>query len=207
MSQDREMNDDIQLLKEMIDEVVKKQELEVKILENQIKKTSKSLGDEIETLRADQERLKKTVEELISRKEASTDSDYRAPVVKLKKVSAPVRVQPRKTAEAPAAVKLERVVVDDALNPAPTPTGASTPEEVPTPEEAPQQTSITSTAVSADSHRKCPSCGNQRKSLIHEAIDRTNMINVYPKMYGKKYRCGSCGGEWRIRNNKLEVLK
>ena len=50
----------------------------------------------------------------------------------------------------------------------------------------------------ADSVRKCPACGNQRKALIHEELDKNNIIMSYPRMYGKKYRCGECGGEWRI---------
>ena len=41
----------------------------------------------------------------------------------------------------------------------------------------------------------CPKCGN--KSKIREMLDKTNIILAYPKMYGKKYRCGQCGTEWR----------
>jgi hypothetical protein len=50
----------------------------------------------------------------------------------------------------------------------------------------------------ADSTRKCPICGNQRKAMIHEELDKTNIIMSYPRMYGKKFRCGECGSEWRI---------
>jgi len=217
MSQDKEINDDIQLLKEIIDEVVMKYELKVKNLENRVGNSGNSGSGELEALQEENARLKEKVEFLTKQLEASSkDDDYRTPVVKLKKVSVPVKIQPKKTAEASAAVKLEHVVVDDALNPAPIPKEVSITEEpmpeeqIPEeqiPEETPQQASITSTAVSSDSHRKCPSCGNQKKALIHEATDRTHLIVVYPKMYGKKYRCGSCGGEWRIRDNKVEVLK
>lgn len=52
--------------------------------------------------------------------------------------------------------------------------------------------------VEGISRRECPICGNNSKALIHEIIDRTHMISAYPRMYGKKYKCGNCGREWRI---------
>jgi hypothetical protein len=33
--------------------------------------------------------------------------------------------------------------------------------------------------------------------MIHESTDKTNIILDYPKMYGKKFKCGECGTEWR----------
>ena len=48
-----------------------------------------------------------------------------------------------------------------------------------------------------EGRRKCPKCGNEDKGLIHESIDKTNIILDYPRMYGKKYRCGNCGTMWR----------
>ncbi|MFW9902150.1 MAG: hypothetical protein ACFFDY_12870 [Candidatus Thorarchaeota archaeon] len=45
--------------------------------------------------------------------------------------------------------------------------------------------------------RKCPKCGEENKNMIHESTDKTNIINDYPRVYGKKYRCGRCGQEWR----------
>ncbi len=45
--------------------------------------------------------------------------------------------------------------------------------------------------------RKCPSCGEENKNMIHESTDKTNIINDYPRVFGKKYRCGRCGQEWR----------
>ena len=45
--------------------------------------------------------------------------------------------------------------------------------------------------------RKCPKCGNESINKIHESLDKTRIINDYPKMYGKKYKCGMCGQEWR----------
>jgi len=41
----------------------------------------------------------------------------------------------------------------------------------------------------------CPKCGNQ--SLIRELQDKNNIISNYPRMYGKKYKCGKCGTEWK----------
>ncbi len=48
-----------------------------------------------------------------------------------------------------------------------------------------------------EGRRKCPKCFNENKSMIHESTDKTNIILDYPKMYGKKYKCGECGQEWR----------
>jgi hypothetical protein len=48
-----------------------------------------------------------------------------------------------------------------------------------------------------EGRRKCPKCATEDKGLIHESIDKTNIILDYPRMYGKKYRCGLCGAVWR----------
>ncbi len=48
-----------------------------------------------------------------------------------------------------------------------------------------------------EGRRRCPNCGNENKSLIHESVDKGNIILDYPRMYGKKYKCGECGQEWR----------
>ena len=48
------------------------------------------------------------------------------------------------------------------------------------------------------SRRECPKCGNHNKPLIREILDKTNIISDYPRMFGKKYHCGECGGEWRV---------
>ncbi|MFX1354191.1 MAG: hypothetical protein ACFFGP_09545 [Promethearchaeota archaeon] len=53
------------------------------------------------------------------------------------------------------------------------------------------------TIEKVDGRRKCPKCGNEDKMLIHESVDKGNIILDYPRMYGKKYRCGQCGIEWR----------
>ena len=53
------------------------------------------------------------------------------------------------------------------------------------------------TIEKVEGRRKCPSCGEENKSMIHESTDRTNIISDYPRMYGLKYRCGKCGTEWR----------
>ena len=51
--------------------------------------------------------------------------------------------------------------------------------------------------VTPDGKRKCPICNNQNHRLIREVEDKSRVINVYPKMYGKKFKCGQCGAEWR----------
>ncbi|MEJ2294272.1 MAG: hypothetical protein P8Y23_05835, partial [Candidatus Lokiarchaeota archaeon] len=53
------------------------------------------------------------------------------------------------------------------------------------------------TIEKVEGRRKCPNCGNENKALIHESVDKGNIILDYPRMYGKKYRCGECGLEWR----------
>jgi len=53
------------------------------------------------------------------------------------------------------------------------------------------------TIEKGEGRRKCPKCDNENKMLIHESVDKSNIIMDYPRMYGKKYRCGECGIEWR----------
>ncbi|MFX0028404.1 MAG: hypothetical protein ACFE8B_04300 [Candidatus Hermodarchaeota archaeon] len=48
------------------------------------------------------------------------------------------------------------------------------------------------------SRRQCPHCDNDRQMYIQEEIDKTNIILDYPRIYGKKYKCGRCGGYWKI---------
>ena len=48
-----------------------------------------------------------------------------------------------------------------------------------------------------EGRRKCPSCGEENKNMIHESTDKNRIINDYPRVYGKKYRCGRCGQEWK----------
>mgnify|MGYP006288267541 CR=1 FL=1 len=47
--------------------------------------------------------------------------------------------------------------------------------------------------------RTCPNCDEARKEMIHESIDKTHVIMKSPRVYGKKYKCGRCGTEWRIK--------
>jgi len=53
------------------------------------------------------------------------------------------------------------------------------------------------TIKKSDGRRKCPKCNEENKSMIHELEDKTNIINAYPRIYGKKYRCGQCSTIWR----------
>ncbi len=52
--------------------------------------------------------------------------------------------------------------------------------------------------IDGDSRRMCPSCDNTDHKFIYEETDKTNMIMDYPRIYGKKYKCGKCGQEWRV---------
>ena len=45
--------------------------------------------------------------------------------------------------------------------------------------------------------RKCPKCSEERKNMIHEYTDRDVIIMDYPRVFGKRYQCGSCGIWWR----------
>ena len=45
--------------------------------------------------------------------------------------------------------------------------------------------------------RKCVKCGEERKYMIHEYTDKNVIIMDYPRVFGKKYQCGSCGIWWR----------
>jgi hypothetical protein len=49
----------------------------------------------------------------------------------------------------------------------------------------------------SESRRVCPNCGNQNLRLIREVTDKTRLISPYPRLYGKKFKCGECGAEWR----------
>jgi hypothetical protein len=48
-----------------------------------------------------------------------------------------------------------------------------------------------------EGRRKCPECGTDDPHMIHESVDKSNIILDYPRVYGKKYKCGQCGIEWR----------
>jgi hypothetical protein len=45
--------------------------------------------------------------------------------------------------------------------------------------------------------RKCPECGTDDPHMIHESVDKSNIVLDYPRVYGKKFLCGSCGCVWR----------
>ncbi len=48
-----------------------------------------------------------------------------------------------------------------------------------------------------EGRRKCPECGMDKPLMIHESVDKSNIILDYPRIYGKKYLCGQCGIQWR----------
>lgn len=48
-----------------------------------------------------------------------------------------------------------------------------------------------------EGRRSCPKCNNDQKNMLHESVDKGNIIVDYPRMYGKKFKCGKCGCEWR----------
>lgn len=54
------------------------------------------------------------------------------------------------------------------------------------------------TIMNGDSRRMCPSCDNTQHKFIYEEKDKTHIIMDYPRIYGKKFKCGKCGQEWRV---------
>lgn len=54
------------------------------------------------------------------------------------------------------------------------------------------------TIMEGDSRRMCPSCDNSQTKFIYEEKDKTHILMDYPRIYGKKYKCGKCGQEWRL---------
>jgi len=48
-----------------------------------------------------------------------------------------------------------------------------------------------------DGRRRCPECETEDPHMIHESVDKSNVILDYPRVYGKKYLCGQCGCIWR----------
>ncbi|MFX0074591.1 MAG: hypothetical protein ACFE96_04070 [Candidatus Hermodarchaeota archaeon] len=53
------------------------------------------------------------------------------------------------------------------------------------------------TIEKTEGRRRCPACGEENKNMIHESVDKNRIISDYPRVYGKKYRCGRCGQEWK----------
>jgi hypothetical protein len=53
------------------------------------------------------------------------------------------------------------------------------------------------TIEKTEGRRRCPSCAEENKNMIHESTDKNRIISDYPRVYGKKYRCGRCGQEWK----------
>ena len=53
------------------------------------------------------------------------------------------------------------------------------------------------TIEKVEGRRKCPECSTDDPHMIHETVDKSNIILDYPRVYGKKYKCGQCGIEWR----------
>ena len=48
-----------------------------------------------------------------------------------------------------------------------------------------------------EGRRRCPICDNANKAMIHESEDRDKILLAYPRIYGRKWRCGFCKAKWR----------
>jgi hypothetical protein len=53
------------------------------------------------------------------------------------------------------------------------------------------------TVEKPEGRRRCPKCGTEDKMMIHESVDKSNIILDYPRVYGKMYHCGECSVDWR----------
>jgi hypothetical protein len=53
------------------------------------------------------------------------------------------------------------------------------------------------TVEKMEGRRRCPECETDDPHMIHESVDKSNVILDYPRVYGKKYLCGECGCQWR----------
>ncbi len=53
------------------------------------------------------------------------------------------------------------------------------------------------TVEKPEGRRRCPKCGTEDKTMIHESVDKSNIILDYPRVYGKMYHCGECSTDWR----------
>ncbi|MHA2007869.1 MAG: hypothetical protein ACXABO_10910 [Promethearchaeota archaeon] len=53
------------------------------------------------------------------------------------------------------------------------------------------------TVEAPEGRRSCPECSTEDPHMIHESVDKSNIILDYPRVYGKKYTCGNCGQIWR----------
>ena len=60
-----------------------------------------------------------------------------------------------------------------------------------------EQPKIEILKLSSEGRRKCPNCNNVNQASIHELVDKTKIVMDYPRVYGKKYKCGDCGMEWK----------
>ena len=78
-----------------------------------------------------------------------------------------------------------------------TPTPEEAPVKSPTPAEEIPDIDEIGIIETSDGRRKCPICGNENLRQIREVEDKTKIISAYPRMYGKKFKCGQCGAEWR----------
>jgi hypothetical protein len=53
------------------------------------------------------------------------------------------------------------------------------------------------TIEKTEGRRRCPRCNCENPLMIHESTDKETIIMDYPRVYGRKYKCGQCGQEWR----------
>jgi chromosome segregation ATPase len=188
----------VEVEKDILTEQTEKYKTRIKELQKQVQKLSKTSEGETSHLEAENEKLAalnveyiKKISDLEAQLQESTPLPVEEVIEEITHEEAPEEVIPEEI-EPPAPPQ-------DALSDELFYESSSTADEIP-PEAAGTSKGF------ADSKRKCPKCGNQRKALIHEELDKNNIIMSYPRMYGKKYRCGECGSEWRVDMDGASIV-
>lgn len=159
-------------------------------------------GDTIEKLRSEnadlRKRIKKLQKENASLRDKLSASEEKPVITKVEKdlpvtkeEKKPLKLfKKQKKAELPESKeKPEKAVISKGKN-----------LEIPSEFDSPSVplSSKYKTIINGDSRRMCPKCDNTQHKLIYEETDKTHIIMDYPRIYGKKYKCGECGQEWRV---------
>jgi len=190
--------DVVEVEKDILTEQTEKYKTRIKELQKQIQRLSKSREGETTDLEAENEKLSALnvgYVKKISELEAQLQESQKFPDSEV--------VEDFVHEEAP------KEVIQEEIEPLASPQDSLSEELFYEPSNDTAETSsgVEETPIGlADGKRKCPKCGNQRKALIHEELDKSNIIMSYPRMYGKKYRCGECGSEWRIDMDGASIV-
>jgi len=197
--------------------IIKEYENKIKFLESKIKNIENSFIEIKTTLEAENRKYKYRIIELQKEiQKLIKTGDYEKPK-KLEGISTETRAETEiienvEVIKIETDIEPEREIVEDFIRDVSTISTEHFESEPPvllgdSEEIIPEENKFINDPI-IDSIRKCPKCGNQKKNLIREELDKKNIIMAYPRMYGMKYVCGAfgCGCNWRLRNDKIEIL-